>query len=186
MKEAVIRKKFAPISESFLWWESSQKITEMEEVCCQRALRHFNHPGKIGAIAEAARRIHLLGFDLIRTEIENNPIGTLQQFPFIGPITSYHLAKNLGVSVAKPDRHLQRLAAAAGYDDVQEFCLTISNSVGDAVPVVDIVLWRYATMFRDYLAKFLSWSSKSRPNNAGKAIPCGGLLDPGAHPMRPC
>ena len=61
------------------------------------------------------------------------------------------MAKNIGIQVAKPDRHLVRMAKAAGYSDVQLFCRTISQLSGDSIPVVDIVLWRFATIEKDYL-----------------------------------
>ena len=54
-------------------------------------------------------------------------------------------------SVAKPDRHLTRIANRAGYTEVQKFCIEISRLSGDSIPVVDIVLWRFATIESDYL-----------------------------------
>ena len=41
--------------------------------------------------------------------------------PWIGPITKWHLAKNLGVDCAKPDRWLERVAGAAG-EAVTDLC----------------------------------------------------------------
>jgi len=38
----------------------------------------------------------------------------LQQLPFIGPVTAFHLAKNLGIEAVKPDRHLCRLSKLLG------------------------------------------------------------------------
>lgn len=66
----------------------------------------------------------------------------LEQLPFIGPITKYHLARNLGMDVAKPDRHLVRLAEHHGYTNVQKFCKDIGNIVNERIGVVDVVLWR--------------------------------------------
>lgn len=70
----------------------------------------------------------------------------LEKLPFIGPVTKYHLARNLGMDVAKPDRHLVRLAEHHGYNDVQKFCADIGNIVSERIGVVDVVLWRYCNL----------------------------------------
>jgi hypothetical protein len=93
-------------------------------------------------------------FDAFKENIFQNPIGTLQSFPYIGPITAYHVAKNIGIKVAKPDRHLARLARSNGFESVDEFCGTIASFLGEDVRLVDSVLWRFATMHRDYTARF--------------------------------
>lgn len=61
--------------------------------------------------------------------------------PHIGPITKYHLAKNFGVDVAKPDVHLQRLADLHG-ETVQGLCQRLGGLVGLRARTVDVVLWR--------------------------------------------
>ncbi|HVY23721.1 MAG TPA: hypothetical protein VG962_10250 [Steroidobacteraceae bacterium] len=53
------------------------------------------------------------------------------------------MAKNLGFDIAKSDRHLVRLKDALGFNTVDEMCLSIARFSGDAVRVVDVVLWRY-------------------------------------------
>lgn len=69
----------------------------------------------------------------------------LQQLPFIGEITVYHLAKNLGVDCCKPDRHLVRIAALSG-ETPAALCARLSKESGDRVRVVDSVLWRAANL----------------------------------------
>ena len=146
MKETVVRAKFAAITHAFHDWRTAQEIADTEQECVDTALLHFNHSGKIGAIARTAAIIASKGVSSILLELEIDAIGALQQFPYIGPITSYHLAKNLGLPVAKADRHLVRLAKSIGCDDVQTMCRNISLFLGDPVPVVDLVLWRFATI----------------------------------------
>ena len=68
----------------------------------------------------------------------------------MGPVTSCHLAKNLGMEIVKPDRHLTRLAEKAGYDTVEQMCRTIADIVGDTLSVIDVVFWRYATIADAY------------------------------------
>jgi hypothetical protein len=92
-----------------------------------------------------------IGFETLKEKIPSDPINFLQIFDYIGPVTVYHLAKNIGLPVAKPDRHLVRIALQENYYDVQSFCGEISRLSGDSVPVVDIVFWRFATIDNDYL-----------------------------------
>jgi hypothetical protein len=65
-----------------------------------------------------------------------------------------HLAKNLGLPVAKPDRHLVRIAGAAGYPNVDALCKDISEITQHPPSVVDVVLWRFATIQPSYLDSF--------------------------------
>jgi len=154
MRESIVRMRFPEIAACFHDWESAHQILASLPQCRERALEHFHHPGKIGAIVACAEWIAEAGFTRAKAAIRLDPVGTLQSLPFIGPVTAYHLAKNLGVPVAKPDRHLVRLAGAAGYRDVQAFCSDIAACSGDPVSVVDIVLWRLATLRPDYLSVF--------------------------------
>lgn len=146
MREAVIRLKFPAVSESFLRWRSAAEIARSAESCFRAAMQHFGHGLKIKAICTVASMVNQKGFDAIMEEVQIDPIPALQQFPFIGPITSFHLAKNLGIPVAKPDRHVSRLAERCGYSDAHAFCSSIAQFTGDPVDVVDVVLWRFATI----------------------------------------
>jgi hypothetical protein len=65
----------------------------------------------------------------------------LDDLPHIGGITKYHLAKNFGVDVPKPDVHLQRLADHYG-ETVMALCQRLSVASGLAIRTVDVVLWR--------------------------------------------
>lgn len=154
MAERIIRLKFTPISESFLYWTSAAEISERVEICVASALEHFAHNGKINAIAAAAKLITNTSFEAVKEKVIANPVLELQKFPYIGPVTALHMAKNIGISIAKPDRHLTRLSKAAGFDQVLDFCNCIASFVGDDVPKIDMVLWRFATLHRDYLCRF--------------------------------
>lgn len=151
MRERVVRNLFSKISDCFFNWESAKLIVDNEDKCFREAIRYFNNKPKISAIIDSARRINCIGFYKIKKIISKNPIGTLREFSYIGPVTVYHLAKNIGLPLAKPDRHLTRIANKEGYSDVQMFCNEISKLSGDSIPVVDIVLWRFATIENDYL-----------------------------------
>jgi hypothetical protein len=63
------------------------------------------------------------------------------KMPWIGGITKYHLAKNFGVDVAKPDVHLQRLADREGCTP-QQLCERLAGAMGYRVATIDTLLWR--------------------------------------------
>jgi hypothetical protein len=161
MAERVVRLKFAAVSEAFLCWSSAAEISASQESCVTLALEHFGHKGKIGAIA-AARLVAAAPFDVLRERVLANPLAELQRFSYIGTITAFHLAKNIGVSIAKPDRHLTRLCNAAGFAQVAELCHCIGSFVGDDISKVDTVLWRFATLDRNYLTQFTEHLAAAR------------------------
>ena len=108
----------------------------------------INHAQKNKALRKVYSRLDFYFNHLKRSK---NTLMYLKSLPFIGDITKYHLARNLGLNVAKPDRHLIRIAKAFGYSDVQKFCRKISFLSGDKIGVVDLVFWRYATITSNYL-----------------------------------
>lgn len=103
----------------------------------------FGHVGKVAAIKKIL--IYYVQF-FNEYQHSTDKLEYLQTIPFIGGITKYHLAKNLGHDVVKPDRHLVRIANNYGYIDCNELCRRISQDSGDKVSVVDIVLWRSANL----------------------------------------
>lgn len=146
MKERVVRTKFPFVSHAFYDWRSASIIVQRKDRCQRLALVHFRHPGKIGSIVYVADVLCSTGFARFKRAVLAEPLETLQRLPFMGPATSRHLAKNLGLPFAKPDRHLTRIAEACGHSDVQHLCEELSNLTGDSVQLVDLVLWRFATI----------------------------------------
>lgn len=160
MKEKVIRNLFQRFSRIFYNWKSADLITKNEELCKDSALTIFANYTKINAILQTSHIVSYNGFDIIKKLIIENPEKVLMEFPYIGPVTYYHLAKNIGVQVAKPDRHLSRLVNELNFSNVQTLCRYIGERTGDSIPVVDIVLWRYATITEDFVMRFIQLSKK--------------------------
>ena len=173
MADRVIRSKFPGISTAFLDWDSARAISFNAEKCIANALEHFRHQGKVRAIASAAEKLSSVSsFDVIRLQILRDPIQQLQSFAYIGPITAFHIAKNMGFPVAKPDRHLERLARSSGFESVKEFCGTIASYLGEDIRLVDSVLWRFATMHNDYIVRFSHlWQETSGCSNNPVRLP---------------
>ena len=65
------------------------------------------------------------------------------------------------VGGAKPDRHLVRIAGALGARSVDHLCRPLAEFSGDPVSVVDLVLWRFATLRTDYVELMRHWRSMS-------------------------
>ncbi len=145
-RESVVRNVFDYVSLCFCDWESAEAIARHKSLCIETALHQFKNRRKISAIAEIAEIICEAGFDRVHAELYDDPIEKLQALPFIGPTTSWHLAKNLGFNVAKNDRHLARLAVGNGFADAHTLCALIAQETGELAGVVDIILWRYAVL----------------------------------------
>lgn len=151
MRESIVRARFERISHAFELWDPGH-ITRNSRRCCRRAREVFNHRRKIDAIVRIANQVVALGMEQIVEGIECEGPAFLTRFPYIGTVTCFHLAKNLGVQVAKPDRHLERMAAALGYAGASSLCGVISDALDEPIAVVDLVMWRFATIDEQYLA----------------------------------
>jgi hypothetical protein len=148
--EKRIRNVFDHLSLCFCDWESASQIVERQERCYQTAMEVFPNARKINAICSAATTVKKFGFDKVKRDIQDSPVSALMKFDMIGPITKYHLAKNLGAQIAKPDRHLLRLAEHLGFPDPIELCDEVSEIVGEPASVVDVIFWRAAVLENRY------------------------------------
>lgn len=108
----------------------------------------IKHPHKHNSIKEVFTNLDTYFEDFKKS---NNKLDFLESLPHIGKITKYHLARNLGLGYAKPDRHLVKIASVFLFDNVQAFCNKIAEKTGEKVGVVDIVLWRFANILPNYL-----------------------------------
>lgn len=98
----------------------------------------FGHPGKAKAIDAIWKRRVALYRKLNKAD---DLIAFCATLPWTGPITKFHLAKNLGADVAKPDVHLNRLAEPEGVT-AQELCDRLATETGYRAATVDLILWR--------------------------------------------
>jgi hypothetical protein len=140
---SVVEQVFDHVSLCFCDWESADAIVSTFPACRDAALASFGHRRKLDAIVDVARRVQRASFTRVKRNILCDPIGELQNFPYIGEITAAHLAKNLGFDVAKPDRHLVWISQHLGYSSVRDLCNTIAAGTGEAIKVIDLILWRY-------------------------------------------
>ena len=154
MRESIIRKLFPNFLRLFDNFQSTQWIIDNKEECRTNALNIFSHKGKIEAILVMIAFVNENGFEYTRDCIRSRGFEFISTFPYFGNATSFHLAKNIGLSIGKPDRHLQRVAKLLGYEDMQKLCLDISELTDEPIPVVDLVIWRYATIKYQRIEQF--------------------------------
>lgn len=98
----------------------------------------FRHPGKAAAFEAIWRDREALYQGFLAA---GDVLAYLRTIPHIGPITVMHLAKNCGLNLAKPDRHLEKLAARAGVT-TQALCEQLAAETGYRAATVDTILWR--------------------------------------------
>jgi hypothetical protein len=154
MRESVIRLHFPNLDYAFLRFRSASLIESSRKACRRQALKFFNHEGKVDAILNIASHIANAGFEEVLDGLKSEPVDYLLKFPYLGPATARHLAKNLGVKIVKPDRHLQRVSSFFGYKTPEMMCSAIASIVPDDISVIDVVIWRFATLDKNYLDFF--------------------------------
>lgn len=124
MQNKVARRIFEKVREALLSGRSARDA--------------FGHPGKSAGIDEVWRRRE----ELLASYLEaGDKVSFCRSLPWVGGITCYHLAKNFGAQVAKPDVHLQRLADRHG-TTCQDLCEELARRTGFRVATVDLMLWR--------------------------------------------
>ena len=98
----------------------------------------FGHPGKSKAIDQIWKDRVMLFRQYLQTD---DLIAFCETLPWIGPITKFHLAKNFGSNVAKPDVHMLRLAVLSS-TTAQALCERLSRETGYRAATIDLILWR--------------------------------------------
>ncbi len=63
----------------------------------REAQKAFNHSGKLNAIVTIATEVEAVGFDEFRESVISGQDSFLSAFPTLGPATSLHLLKDLGL-----------------------------------------------------------------------------------------
>lgn len=142
-RESTIRRIFGQLSLCFCDWESADSIAAQAYLCKRSAEAVFGHRRKLDAIADVSHKLSSVGFSNFKRAVLKDPIVYLQTLPFIGPVTVWHLAKNMGMNIAKPDRHLMRVSTLLGFGDAFSFCAEIAKRFDEDAKVVDLIVWRY-------------------------------------------
>lgn len=153
-RESVVRRRFQRIKTAFDGFRCAERILDDSARMVRAGCRVIAHRSKMKAIVGAAQWWMTTGESEVLRMRRDGCINPLMEIPYIGAVTVWHLAKNLGFGVAKPDRHVQRIALQLGFADTHSLCGEIGNALSLSPAIVDTVFWRYATIEPSYLARF--------------------------------
>jgi thermostable 8-oxoguanine DNA glycosylase len=122
--------------------EQAEAIGPVLKVC--------NNPQKAKAVHQASKIVRdgvdAFGWEKYREHFLSDPV-KLGELPYIGKITRYHLARNIGLlEFVKPDLHLVRMAEHWGYPGAVEMCEAVRPE-GMPLGIVDLILWYAASTF---------------------------------------
>jgi hypothetical protein len=107
------------------------------------ALAVFNNERKASSFLKGSKLVAREGFSAFKKRLQIEGVDMLEKLPGIGPITKYHLAKNIGlVDEAKPDIWLVRTADACS-STVEELVAFLSEKYSMSRHAVDVILWRH-------------------------------------------
>lgn len=143
MKNSVIEAKWKDIRSAFEFFDYYE-ISRHPDSFRKRVLAVFGNTAKVSAVIDMAIKLasSLEAFDDLKKQIQKDPLNELDKLHFIGPVTKYHLARNLGFDYVKPDRHLVRLAEKYNMTPF-ELCDIIHQKTGRRLGTIDVILWRY-------------------------------------------
>ena len=135
---------------------------------CMVALRaglssatEFKHPGKQVAIDRIwAEREEMFA----AYQREPDKLAYLKTLPWVGPVTRFHLEKNLGGDHAKPDVHMERLARR-DKTTTHKLCRRLARQTGYRIATCDTLLWRAceAGLLSSKIYEREGWKAAFRP-----------------------
>lgn len=102
------------------------------------AATEFGHEGKCQAIDHIWSERDAL---FVTYSDAEDKIAFLMTLPWIGPVTAWHLQKNLGGDHAKPDVHMERLARR-DKTTTERLCRRLAGEAGYKVATIDTILWK--------------------------------------------
>lgn len=113
----------------------------------KRILKVFANEKKCDSVLLCRTYLLNLGWESFQADYIRNP-ASLKRLPFIGGVTCYHLARNIGIiDCVKPDVHLARLARYFSLVDPELMCSYLAGLSGERLGVVDFILWSYCAAF---------------------------------------
>lgn len=131
----VVGKRFGELMEAYGAW-GDQRPFEWA------VLRVNRNRSKLRACTITRSWLQTMGWPLFKEKHLTSPC-RMMLLPNIGPITRWHLARNLGHDVVKPDVHLVRLAQAYGYGSPASLCGELAKRYNERIGAVDLILWAY-------------------------------------------
>lgn len=137
---SILEKHFGKISKVFQDFEpadvAGMKPPKVDDL-------PIKNKSKADGFLMGAKKIHEEGWKNFKARVATGGSDVLTELPYIGDITKYHLAKNIGLEdTAKPDVHLVRCAEECSAT-VEELVSFLADEYGMTKHKVDAVLWEY-------------------------------------------
>lgn len=147
----VVSRKFLSISKLLAQIEEVEKLATHRKKVKKTILTLFNNNKKVDAIFAFIDFLNKKGVDQFKKDLGIYGESYLLELPFFGPATCRHFLKNIGMSISKPDRHLVRISNLCGFKTTESLCSYIEKRTEEKKSVIDLVIWRYATIDKNYL-----------------------------------
>ena len=109
MRNSVIEALWGDITKAFRYFNIDNILKDKDGVL-RDALNVFGNYNKVDAVVQFAEKLAHNSLQF-RREVKDDVLTNLDRLPFIGKITKYHLARNLGFAFIKPDRHFSIIAS---------------------------------------------------------------------------
>jgi endonuclease III len=114
-----------------------EMMEEVKNVC--------NNPQKAKAVHSTSKNMvsELREIDWEEWKLKNiSTVDKINEFPYIGKITRYHLGRNVGLlECVKPDLHLVRMAEHWGFKNCEDMCRSMRGTDSIPLGIVDLALW---------------------------------------------
>jgi hypothetical protein len=140
-----IQNKWDAICKAFWNFEIQEYMRHPAETL-KDALKVFANQRKMQAIIDVGHLLNEVGWVVVHSQVIHDPdkFLFLESLPYIGKITKFHLARNIGFDVIKPDRHLVRLGEYFELEPA-ELCNQIYEGIKKKfrLGTIDLILWRY-------------------------------------------
>ena len=134
LREQIVRKNFDKLRDAHIN-DDDDIFAVIPNKRQREAIRYVWHNP-----VEILKKIREMPDDCSRIEF-------LDTLPQIGPITKFHLARNLGIDCIKPDIWLERLSEKYGYVNPVQMCFDIQSSRPEfRIGTIDLILWRYCNL----------------------------------------
>jgi len=136
----VVSNKFSRIRKTLSGFDPHRVTPKAATV----GLKIIAHKPKWDAIISCAKMLSSMSWDEFKQKYLSE-IDRMEQLPRIGPITKFHLARNLGYDVVKPDLHLVRVAEHFGDIPIEALCRNLRSTCPDAsgynLGQIDFCIW---------------------------------------------
>lgn len=134
----VLSKKYPAIMEAAGDWDTP--LDKMGVYCVIA-----NDP-KLDALIETKSLLQDMGWDKFK-ETYCDSVDSLAKLKYVGSITKFHLARNLGFDAVKPDLHLVRVSSYFGFFGPNYMCQYLANGFNERTGVVDYILWCFLASY---------------------------------------